>query len=169
MDRHDMNRRAWLGPCDRLLGPDDEPPLAAHIVTPRLAFTHHGIYVGDGRVVQYGGLSWGLRGGPVEEVTLLQFAQGHLIGVRLAGSHWFDRDEVIRRARRRLGEDRYNVFTNNCEHFCEWCVRGEHRSYQVDELIGRYLRARNKLIELFCRTLLLRRDSAEVQDPRVFS
>jgi hypothetical protein len=167
MDRHDMNRRAWLGPCDRLLGPDDEPPLAAHIVTPRLAFTHHGIYVGDGRVVQYGGLSWGLRGGPVEEVTLLQFAQGHLIGVRLAGSHWFDRDEVIRRARRRLGEDRYNVFTNNCEHFCEWCVRGEHRSYQIDERLARCGNGWRRVIEVLARTRFPRQGTAAVDNSAV--
>ena len=30
------------------------------------------------------------------------------------------------------------VLTNNCEHFCEQCVRGEHRSYQVDERAAGY-------------------------------
>ena len=25
------------------------PPIGAHVVTPRRAYTHHGIYVGDGR------------------------------------------------------------------------------------------------------------------------
>lgn len=34
----------------------------------------------------------------------------------------------------RIGEDRYHVLTNNCEHFCEWCVHAEQRSYQVDGL-----------------------------------
>jgi Lecithin retinol acyltransferase len=131
------NRAGWLGPGDRLLDSKEEPALAAHILTPRLGYSHHGIYVGDDRVVQYGGLSWGLRRGPVEEVSLSEFAHGRPIGVRLADRYWFDRDEVVRRARRRLGEDLYNVFTNNCEHFCEWCVRGEHRSYQVDERLAR--------------------------------
>jgi hypothetical protein len=55
------------------------------------------------------------------------------------GSVWSDRagldpDEVVRRARLRLGEDRYRLLTNNCEHCCECCIRREHRSYQVDEL-----------------------------------
>jgi Lecithin retinol acyltransferase len=27
--------------------------------------------------------------------------------------------EVMRRARSRLGEDRYRLLSNNCEHFCE--------------------------------------------------
>jgi hypothetical protein len=147
---------------DRALDPELEPPLGAHMVTPRRGYTHHGIYVGLGRVVQYGGLSRGLGRGPVEEVSLSQFAQGRPIWLRLEELRWPNRDEVARRARLRLGENRYNLLTNNCEHFCEWCVRGEHRSYQVDELIARYLRAWHRLIELFSRTLLLRRDSVEV-------
>jgi hypothetical protein len=106
-------------------------------VTPRRGYTHHGIYVGERWVVQYGGLSLGLRRGPVEEVSLSQFAQGREIRVRLDESSHFDREEVIYRARLRLGEDRYHPLKNNCEHFCEWCVRGEPRSYQVEELSAR--------------------------------
>jgi hypothetical protein len=103
--------------------------------------------------VQYGGLSRGLRGGPVEEVPLSQFAQGRTIWIRLHESSGLDRDEVVRRARLRLGENRYHVLTNNCEHFCEWCVRGEHTSYQVDELVARYGRAWQRLIELLTSAL----------------
>ncbi len=141
-----------LKPCDRTLGPGREPPLGAHIVTPRRWYTHHGIYVGAGQVIQYGGLSWGLRRDPVEEVPLSKFAQGHPVWVRLAGSPWFDPHEVARRARMRLGEDCYSVLTNNCEHFCEWCVRGEHRSYQVDERFAGYRGMLLRLIELLART-----------------
>ena len=141
-----------LKPCDRPLGPELEPPLGAHIVTPRRGYTHHGIYVGGDGVVQYGGLSWGLRRGVVEEVHLSQFAQGHSVWVRVTGSSWFDQHEVVRRARMRLGEDRYSVLTNNCEHFCEWCVRGEHRSYQVDEQFAGYRGMWLRLIELLART-----------------
>jgi hypothetical protein len=111
--------------------------------------------------VQYGGLSLGLRRGPVEEVSLSQFAQGRTIWIRLPGSSGLDRDEVVRRARLRLGENCYHMLTNNCEHFCEWCVRGEHRSYQVDELVTRYGRAWQRLIELLARALCLRSTAAE--------
>jgi hypothetical protein len=31
--------------------------------------------------------------------------------------------------------------TNNCEHFCEWCLRAEHRSYQVDKWLSHPQRA----------------------------
>ncbi len=149
-----------LGPCDRPLHPEHEPPLGAHMVSPRRGYTHHGIYVGGGRVVQNGGLSWGLRRGPVEEVPLSQFSQGRPVWVRVVGSHWFDQQEVVRRARLRLGEDRYSVLTNNCEHFCEWCVRGQHRSYQVDDRIAGYRGILLKLIELLARSRPRRRDSA---------
>jgi hypothetical protein len=142
-----------LGACDRPLDPEREPPLGAHMVTPRRGYTHHGIYVGGGRVVQYGGLSWGLRRGPVEEVPLSQFSLGYPVWVRVVGSHWFDQREVVRRARLRLGEDRYSVLTNNCEHFCEWCVHGEHRSYQVDDRIAGCRGVLLKLMELLARAL----------------
>jgi hypothetical protein len=41
------------------------------------------------------------------------------------------------------------VLTNNCEHFCEWCVHGEHRSYQVDNLLSQCGRVRRRVIKLF--------------------
>jgi hypothetical protein len=154
--------RRGLRPCDRALDPHLEPPLGAHVVTPRRGYTHHGIYVGLGRVVQYGGLYRGLGRGPVEEVSLSQFTRGRSIWLRLEESRWPNRDEVARRARLRLGENRYNLLTNNFEHFCEWCVRGEHRSYQVDNLIARYLRARHRLIEVFCHPLRKRSMMARV-------
>ena len=126
---------------------------------PRRWYTHHGIYVGGGRIVQYDGLSWGLRRGPVEEVPQSQVSQGRPVWVRVVESHGFEEHEVVRRARLRLGEDRYSVLTNNCEHFCEWCVRGEPRSYQVEDRIGGYRGVLLKLIELLARTRLRRRDS----------
>ena len=154
--RHEISRR------DHALDPAREPPLGAHLVTPRRGYTHHGIYVGRGRVVQYGGLSHGLRRGPVEEVALFQFARGRPIWLRLEEPRQFDRDEVVHRARARLGEDRYNVLTNNCEHFCEWCVRGEPRSHQVDGLLATCCRARRGLVALLVRSLFPRRNFVRV-------
>jgi len=74
--------------------------------------------------------------GPVEEVSLERFAQERAIWVRGHSAARFDGTEVISRARSRLGEDRYRLFSNNCEHFCEWCLRDEHRSYQVERLLA---------------------------------
>jgi Lecithin retinol acyltransferase len=146
-----------LRSADRPLDPGREPPLGAHMVTLRRGYTHHGIYVGEGRVVQYGGLSWGLRRGRVEEVPLPQFSLGRPVWVRFMGLRRYDPHEVVRRARLRLGEDRYSVLTNNCEHFCEWCVCGRHRSYQVDERAAGYRGLLLRLIELVARARSSRR------------
>lgn len=54
-------------------GPEREPPLGAHLTTSRRGYTHHGMYVGRGRVVHYSGLSGFWQGGPVEEVSLSRF------------------------------------------------------------------------------------------------
>jgi hypothetical protein len=114
--------------------------LGAHVVTPRCGYLHHGIYVGGGNVVHYSGLARGLRRGPVEEISLAGFTDGHSVWTRSNAPPNFDRGEVIRRARSRVGEDRYRILSNNCEHFCEWCLRGEHRSYQVDAWLAPPLR-----------------------------
>jgi hypothetical protein len=120
---------------DRELLRGEEPPLGAHVISPRRGFLHHGIYVGVGRVVHYAGLARGLAPGPVEEVSLERFASGRGVWVRFHLKTPFDPAEVVRRARSRVGEDRYRVFRNNCEHFCEWCLHGEPRSYQVERLL----------------------------------
>jgi Lecithin retinol acyltransferase len=146
--------RRGLRACDHVLDGGREPPIGAHVVTPRYGFTHHGIYVGRGRVVQYGGLSRGFRLGPVEEVSVMQFAQGRPMSIRAGEFGGRDRPEVVCRARSRLGEDRYHLLTNNCEHLCEWCVRGQHRSYQVDELADRYRRIWQRFLEPLAQMLL---------------
>jgi hypothetical protein len=115
---------------------EQEPALGSHVVTPRRGYLHHGIYVGGGNVVHYAGLAYGLRSGPVEEVSLAHFSRGRPVWIGSNAPANFDHREVIRRARSRVGEECYRLLTNNCEHFCEWCLRGEHRSYQVEALLA---------------------------------
>jgi hypothetical protein len=111
-------------------------PMGAHVITSRRGYRHHGIYVGRGKVVHYSGWTRGWRRGPVEEIPLDQFTCGGIVWVRHRTRYHFDPAEVVRRARSRVGEDHYRVFSNNCEHFCEWCVHGEPRSYQVEALLS---------------------------------
>jgi hypothetical protein len=120
---------------DRLLSGNEEPALGAHLVTPRLAFAHHGIYVGGGNVVHYRALAYHFRRVPVEEVPLAFFARGHALYVRPHAPARFDSHEVISRARSRVGENRYGLLRNNCEHLCEWCVQGVSRSLQVERAL----------------------------------
>jgi hypothetical protein len=108
-------------------------PLGAHLVASRRGYTHHGIYVGAGKVVHYAGLCRGLHRGPVEEVSLECFSQGHKLSIK-ADRARYGPSEVVRRARSRLGENRYQLSSNNCEHFCEWCISGESRSEQIETI-----------------------------------
>jgi hypothetical protein len=136
-----------------------EPPIGAHIVTRRHGYMHHGIYAGFDTVVHYAGLSGGLRRGPVEEISLSRFAATHRVSVVSGKPTKFGGPEVVRRARSRIGEDNYRLLTNNCEHFCEWCLRGQHRSYQIETLIARCSRAAPVLLKLLYRVLFARANS----------
>jgi hypothetical protein len=106
-------------------------PIGAHLVTQRRGYEHHGIYVGNGRVVHYAGFARSAQRGPVEEVELARFAAGQPLSVRSTPRARYVGDEAVRRARSRLGENHYRLLTNNCEHFCAWCLHGESRSEQV--------------------------------------
>ena len=132
----------------RPLATDEEPALGAHLVTPWHGFAHHGIYVGDGRVVHYNARVYQLRRGPVEVTAMQEFHEGRQVFVV---SHADDADEtkeVIRRAMLRVGEDRYHLLDNNCEHLVEWCLHGVARSFQVESALdfprraGEFWRAR---------------------------
>lgn len=45
-------------------------------------------------------------------------------------------DETIRRAGSRIGEENYNLITNNCEHFAMWCKTGVSESSQVKQIFN---------------------------------
>ena len=111
------------------------PEVGAHLITPWLGFAHHGIYVGEGKVIHYGALVYDLIRRPVEEVTLQQFACGRPLFVVKHESLPFPCEEIVRRARSRIGENRYRLLSNNCEHFAEWCLYDETRSFQVERAL----------------------------------
>jgi hypothetical protein len=120
----------------------------SHVITPRRGFLHHGIYVGEGRVVHYAGSIHGLVSGPVEEIPLDRFTCGRAVWASCNTPANFSCEEVIRRARSRVGENHYRLISNNCEHFCEWCLRGVHRSHQIEALLSLPVRALEAIIGL---------------------
>ena len=115
---------------------EGEPRLGAHLKSARRGYSHHGVYVGHGRVVHYSGLSGAWQCGPVEEVSLLRFANGHEVRIVDHLDPPYSPEEIVRRARSRLGENDYRLLTNNCEHFCNWCLSGVSRSAQVARPFG---------------------------------
>lgn len=109
-------------------------PLGTHLTSPRRGYVHHGIYAGEGRVIHYAGFHRAFRRGPVEETSLERFAGGRAVQAAPASAAQFGGAEVVARARMRLGENRYRVWSNNCEHFVHWCLSGTSRSTQVERL-----------------------------------
>src|SRR5262245_47490233 len=118
----DALRRLTARPERRIVHHEEELPIGAHLLTPRRGYTHHGIYVGNGKVVHYAGLYRALSRGPIEEVSLEEFADGQAVHVKPGAAALYSAATIVERARSRLGEDRYRITTNNCEHFCEWCL-----------------------------------------------
>ncbi|CAD5570153.1 lecithin retinol acyltransferase family protein [Escherichia coli] len=108
--------------------------LGAHLSSDRPGYTHHGIYVGNGKVIHYSGLSNGLSKGCICETTLDEFVGGKnevTIITHSNADRIYTPVQIVARARARLGEDAYNVIFNNCEHFATWCVTGKAESKQV--------------------------------------
>lgn len=110
-----------------------ELPTGCWLVAPRRGYTHHGICVGGGRVAHYAGLSRSWRRGPIEIVSLAEFSLGRNVWAKRTPTARYVGFQAAERALSRLGEDSYCVVTNNCEHFCAWCVDGESRSRQVEQ------------------------------------
>lgn len=106
--------------------------LGDHLMVSRGLYSHHGIYVGRNHVIHYSGLSDGLLSGPVTYDTIAVFSRGEEVVIREYSSSKFSGMDVVRRAESRLGEDRYDVHSNNCEDFCSWAITGESRSEQVE-------------------------------------
>jgi hypothetical protein len=90
-------------------------------------YEHHGIDCGDDTVIHY------YKGGEVATVTRTPkelFARGGAIFVK-PQTVTFLPHIVVERAASRLGEQRYDLLTNNCEHFANWCKTGRHECLQL--------------------------------------
>lgn len=106
-----------------------------HLVAGRVGYKHHGLGVGSDKVIHYSGLADGLESGPVCLVSLEAFAGDSEIVIKAHKKRRYSRMISIRRAKSRIGEDAYSLYGNNCEHFVEWCITGDHSSPQVDRVV----------------------------------
>jgi len=69
-------------------------------------------------------------------------------------------DNITRRAFSRLGETKYSLATNQCEHFAEFCCTGEAKSYQVRAVLVSL--GSSSLGALRKKPLIVRIDNAHV-------
>ena len=93
-------------------------------------YTHHGIDMGDGTVIHYGQGLADLENATVEVVTFEEFSIGKSVTV-IQSESCFEGTIIAERAISRLGENCYDVFDNNCEHFANWCRSGKATSTQA--------------------------------------
>lgn len=94
------------------------------------AYTHHGIDCGDGTAIHYIGET---LQGVISRTSIDSFTSEKQLFVRQYDIHDLS-DIVIKRAESRLGEDKYDLIFNNCEHFAAWCKTGTHISEQVNRV-----------------------------------
>ena len=136
-----MSTRHYLQDSERSLDSDrfDDrdrkgSELGSHLVVPRIGYSHHGIYVGEGDVIHYSGEPTRKRHASVRIDRLEVFAAGRPIRV-LDYSHCDSPARVVARARSRLGEREYDLIQRNCEHFATWCKVGTEHSRQIRNMI----------------------------------
>ncbi|MBQ9275469.1 MAG: lecithin retinol acyltransferase family protein [Succinivibrio sp.] len=96
-----------------------------HLVARRLMYLHHGIYVGQGQVIE------NILDDGIVRVSLQDFAEGQRLGVIEHPHRRFSPEQSARRAESQLGESSYNLLFRNCEHFVNWCIEGVAQSAQV--------------------------------------
>ncbi len=92
-------------------------------------YEHHGIDCGDGTVIHYRKPSE-----TIERTSISTFTQGKKVYVRQYPTYFLP-DAVVQRAENRLGERKYNLLFNNCEHFATWCKTGFNDSQQVRDFV----------------------------------
>ncbi|MEM0980776.1 MAG: lecithin retinol acyltransferase family protein [Cyanobacteria bacterium P01_H01_bin.58] len=89
-------------------------------------YEHHGIDCGDRTVIHYQKKDIAT----VSRTSFETFARGGRIFVKHQPTAFLP-PIVVQRAEGRLGEQRYDLLTNNCEHFATWCKTGRQDSEQL--------------------------------------
>jgi hypothetical protein len=114
-----------------------------------LFYNHHGIYVSDDRVIQFGGGVFDKPNAKIEAVSLKEFERDGTAEVvrhgrrTLLSGYLFEADEpwkIVARAEFLLKLQpklRYNLIGHNCEHIANMCVTGGNtESHQIRSLFG---------------------------------
>jgi len=105
--------------------------IGAHLKSNRGIYSHHGIYIGNNEVIHYSGFVEIFKIGTIEKTTLAKFSGTTGYEIIKHTNQKYSSKEVVIRTKSRLGEDAYHLVTNNCEHFVNWCIEGNHFSEQA--------------------------------------
>jgi len=113
--------------------------VGSHLRVSRGTYFHHGVYVGRRQIIHFSGKSDGFLSGagPIVRESLNDFFLDADRAELIRHKYTLPPTEIVKRAREKLKSDDYSLFTNNCEHFATWCVTGEARSSQIDDILER--------------------------------
>lgn len=118
---------------------DTRYKLGSHLESPRTYYDHHGIYVGRNRVVHFapvqknGGIDLSSDNNIIHEGDIAVFEKdGEVREVAYDSDNIYPPMKIVARARSKIGERGYDLFRNNCEHFCRWCMVAKAESFQVN-------------------------------------
>lgn len=134
----------------------------------RGVYEHYAIYAGKGRVIHYAGNTSDFNGRiTIHEAAFEEFIKKstdffivsfegkypvkiHASTKFIAGGYFdcceinwkkkYSPEKTLKRANSRIGENKYSIITNNCEHFALWCKTGNAESTQV-RMIASYVLA----------------------------
>ena len=125
----DRSRSAGLTETDLLHG--------EHIYVKRKGrfYTHHGIYMGDGKVIHFAGSIREKIDPVVHETDLFRFLKDGILRRRDYKQRLLA-SETIRIAREQLSDRSYSMVWNNCEHFATYCATGKKKSQQVKRVLS---------------------------------
>lgn len=126
-------------------------------------YEHYAVYADKDRVIHYAGESNDFGGNiSIHEASMDEFLKGSkdMFFISFSGNypnkihaktgffvndylpcykktdeyHVFSPEKTLERAYSRLGEQRYSLIRNNCEHFAMWCKTGVSESFQVERI-----------------------------------
>lgn len=118
-----------------------EPNPGDHIRVKLKGYYHHGIYIGNDEVIQFGH--------PFDvfsnhdEIAVIKsniedFLHGGFLEVRIYNKKELKKkrpaDQIIKTANELIGTKGYHILYNNCEHFANYCVFLEKISHQIDDV-----------------------------------
>lgn len=138
-----------------------------------IKYEHYGIYVGNNRIIHYSKLNKEDESSIIETDFEFFLKNSNLYFIfdcktaykKIKSFHpksliirnefrdkaklrLYSPSETMARAYSRLGETKYNLALNNCEHFAIWCKTGLAKSYQVQRFISFGLSGKTKFIDI---------------------
>ncbi len=127
-------------------------------------YEHYAVYIGNNEIIHYSGHEDDfsekptIRKAPIKDFFnnankffVLDFPQEYGTPVKIHSTvpanisfsekkaidyHLYSPEETVLRAKSRIGEDKYSLIFNNCEHFAIWCKTGISESHQINRIIN---------------------------------